>query len=110
MRPVFDTQCPEEQLGVQMRRLCLGLREDIRHHIATHGVGEDRPHEHCSCRLWLELFRGHSLPLEGGEVHAQIIRSTSWYLAREFAHVWSLFDLTHRLTDDRAPKSQMLDK
>src|ERR1700693_5035419 len=108
-QPVFDTQSAKKQLRILLRGLGFRLREDFRHHIAAHGIGEDRTHEHRGGRLRLELRCCHSLPLERGEVNAKLVRSAFRYLAREFAHVWSLFDLTHRLTYDGAAKSQMLD-
>src|SRR5258705_5907990 len=109
-RPVFDTQCAKKQLRILLRGLRFRLREDFRHHVAAHGIGEDRPHEHRGRRLWLELSGSHSLPFECSEVETKLVRGPFWHLAREFAHVRSLFYLTHRLTYDRAPKSQMLEK
>ncbi len=41
---------------------------------------------------------------------AEIGRCLSRYVARVFRQFRPLFDLTHCLTDNRAPKSQMLDK
>src|SRR3954464_2732950 len=104
---VFDTKGSEKQPGVSLGGLSLGLGEDIRHHIPAHCVREDRAHQHCRRRFRVELLGDPSLALERHEVVTQIAGRAPRNKTGALAHLRSLLDLAHRLTDYRAAKSQV---
>src|SRR4051812_19476264 len=107
---IFDTESPQKELAVLMSRLRYRLRIDVRHHVAAHRIGENGTHQHRGGGLRLELHADRSLSLESGQIIAQCVGSLPRHVARAFRHLRSLFDLAHRLTDDRAAESQMLNE
>src|SRR5690242_7546154 len=91
-----------------MCRLRHRLWVDVGHHVATHRISEQSAHQHCGSSLRLEVSANFPLLPERAEVITQVARGHSREIARALRHFGSLFDLAHRLTDDRSTKSQML--